>query len=91
MYDSLRREGIQFMFESLSFRGPVQQSEAPTDGASGLGCVLAHSMGLGKTLQVVALLHALTRAKHVRRCIVVVPVSLQRPWLETVLSRFLEF
>lgn len=48
----LQYEGVKFMwdacFESL---GTIES------GHGGGGCILAHCMGLGKTLQVLALLH----------------------------------
>ena len=59
---SHQKDGVQFMwnnvcdsFVDLTKSPPVTQS--PGDKVH--GCIIAHSMGLGKTLQVLALLHTL--------------------------------
>lgn len=46
-------EGVQFMWRELT--------AGAQDGEEGQGCILAHSMGLGKTLQAIALLACLDR------------------------------
>ncbi|KAK3271494.1 hypothetical protein CYMTET_20171 [Cymbomonas tetramitiformis] len=56
-------EGIQFAWDNLA-----QSLELLRTGNPGLGAVLAHSMGLGKTLQVVALLHTLLKSPLLREC-----------------------
>ncbi|RWS26955.1 Transcriptional regulator ATRX-like protein, partial [Leptotrombidium deliense] len=71
-------EGVKFLWNCL-----VESVErlGTTEGG---GCILAHSMGLGKSLQVVAFLHTLlTHAKtkdFVKRCIVVCPKNTARNW-----------
>ncbi|EOD38972.1 hypothetical protein EMIHUDRAFT_223806 [Emiliania huxleyi CCMP1516] len=50
-------EGCRFLFDNI-----VTSLGALAAGDGGLGAVLAHSMGLGKSLQVVALLHTLLHA-----------------------------
>ncbi|CAG0884775.1 unnamed protein product [Darwinula stevensoni] len=54
-----QREGIRFMFDACieSVRRKNQE------GVLGSGCILGHSMGLGKTLQVVAFLHTILTSK----------------------------
>lgn len=71
-------KGIKFMwdacFESL------EQLEK-TDGS---GCILAHCMGLGKTLQVIALVHSLLtneQTKKIKTVMVVCPLSTVLNWV----------
>ncbi|XP_071848103.1 uncharacterized protein [Apostichopus japonicus] len=68
-------KGIQFMwdctFESLA------DADKP-----GSGCILAHCMGLGKTLQVIAYLHTVMGAKQtgVKTALVVAPLNTVLNW-----------
>ncbi|XP_072942561.1 uncharacterized protein [Epargyreus clarus] len=74
-------EGVKFMwdacFESLS------QMEA---GHPGGGCILAHCMGLGKTLQVLALLHTVLTHPRVgmQRVLVCCPLSTVLNWVDEI-------
>lgn len=43
-------EGVQFMYDNLVVN--TEQLRDGGEGAKGNGCILAHCMGLGKTLQV---------------------------------------
>ena len=68
-------EGVRFMWENLvdvffDFEGGQQP-----------GCVLAHSMGLGKTLQVLALLHTLLRHEPGTRVLVLAPKNVLANWV----------
>lgn len=71
-------KGVQFMwtacFESLE---RAQKTE-------GSGCILAHCMGLGKTLQVITLIHTLltnTDKTNVKTVLVVCPLSTVLNWV----------
>ncbi|XP_013187647.2 uncharacterized protein LOC106132696 [Amyelois transitella] len=74
-------EGVKFMwdacFESLS------QLAA---GHPGGGCILAHCMGLGKTLQVLALLHTVLTHPGVgmQRVLVCCPLSTVLNWVDEI-------
>ncbi|XP_075981461.1 uncharacterized protein LOC142980064 isoform X2 [Anticarsia gemmatalis] len=74
-------EGVKFMwdacFESLA------DIEA---GHSGGGCILAHCMGLGKTLQVLALLHTVLTHPRVgmHRVLVCCPLSTVLNWVDEI-------
>lgn len=43
--------------------------------SSGFGCILAHAMGLGKTLQVISFVDVFLRYTKARTVLCVVPVS----------------
>lgn len=70
--------GIRFMWRTL-MEGP------PLDKVPAVGCILAHSMGLGKTCQVIVFLHLLAREfDHLHRTapkvVVVAPKSVLASW-----------
>lgn len=70
--------GIKFMWEAC-FESLEQIEKGP-----GSGCILAHCMGLGKTLQVVSLVHTLlgnSDRTNVRRVLVVSPLSTVLNWV----------
>ena len=80
--DALRphqREGVRFMYEAVcGLRRDARHRR------SALRCLLAHEMGMGKTLQVIALLWTLLkqgrRSQAARKAVVVCPASLVRNW-----------
>jgi len=77
-----QRDGVKFMYECvMGLRASVHTNKAHT------GCLLAHEMGLGKTLQVIALVWTLLKQSPfkrgmptVKRVIVCVPASLVGNW-----------
>ncbi|EFA07270.2 transcriptional regulator ATRX homolog isoform X2 [Tribolium castaneum] len=71
-----QKSGIQFMWEACYESVEILKTKP------GSGCILAHCMGLGKTLQVITLIHTLfthpvTKTKHV---LVVCPLSTVINW-----------
>ncbi|XP_064073832.1 uncharacterized protein LOC113396833 isoform X1 [Vanessa tameamea] len=72
--------GVKFMWDACF------ESVAATRGGGGGGCILAHCMGLGKTLQVLALLHTvLTHPKvGMRRVLVCCPLSTVLNWVDEI-------
>uniref|UniRef100_A0A182T0D3 Helicase ATP-binding domain-containing protein n=1 Tax=Anopheles maculatus TaxID=74869 RepID=A0A182T0D3_9DIPT len=69
--------GIKFMFDAC-FESLEQMKES-----KGSGCILAHCMGLGKTLQVVTLTHTLLANADltgVERVLIVCPLSTVLNW-----------
>ncbi|KAG5899552.1 Protein CHROMATIN REMODELING 20, partial [Gonioctena quinquepunctata] len=71
-----QRKGVQFMWDSC------YESVDQLQKHEGSGCILGHCMGLGKTLQVLTLIHTLfthevTNTKHV---LVVCPLSTVNNW-----------
>ncbi|RZF40355.1 hypothetical protein LSTR_LSTR008785 [Laodelphax striatellus] len=74
-------EGVKFMWDAC-----FESLEAIKDGEGG-GCILAHCMGLGKTFQVVSLVHTLLMYRsetRVRRVLICCPLT-------TVLNWYSEF
>jgi len=71
-------DGLRFMWDSC-----FENIEMIAKKEEGSGCVLAHCMGLGKTLQVVALVHTLINNQdvtNVKRVLILLPVNVQINW-----------
>lgn len=69
-----QKEGIQFMYDNCY--GNVDDVKED----NGSGCILAHCMGLGKTLQLIALIHTITRYPELqtKRILVICPKTTVR-------------
>ncbi|KAH9516920.1 hypothetical protein DERF_007633 [Dermatophagoides farinae] len=82
-------EGIKFMFDST-----IESVERLKEHAHESGCILAHSMGLGKTLQVIAFLHTIMTNLHIRDIIkhvlIIVPLNVAKNWIMEFI-KWLEF
>lgn len=92
-------EGVRFMWLRLmdgrtkGARGGLGSLAALDENDKGAGCILAHNMGLGKTFQVVTLLHTIASNippdnKELRRMLVLGPVNTMHNW-KAELKRFL--
>lgn len=70
-------QGIKFMWDACF------ESLERVKTTSGSGCIIAHCMGLGKTLQVIALSHTLLshEATDVKTVLIVCPLSTVLNWL----------
>lgn len=71
-------QGIKFMWDAC-FESIEAMNTTP-----GSGCILAHCMGLGKTLQVVTLVHTLltySEQTNVEKVLVICPVSTVLNWV----------
>ncbi|XP_034739450.1 transcriptional regulator ATRX isoform X7 [Etheostoma cragini] len=70
-------DGVQFMWDCCC------ESVKKMEKSSGSGCILAHCMGLGKTLQVVTLLHTLLLCEKLNfsTALVVCPLNTVLNWL----------
>ncbi|KAK6480455.1 mRNAional regulator ATRX-like [Huso huso] len=70
-------DGVQFMWDCCC------ESLKKTKKSAGSGCILAHCMGLGKTLQVVTLLHTLLLCEKMefKTALVVCPLNTVLNWL----------
>ncbi|KAJ8405745.1 hypothetical protein AAFF_G00311820 [Aldrovandia affinis] len=70
-------DGVQFMWECCC------ESLKKIEKSPGSGCILAHCMGLGKTLQVVAFLHTMLLCEKLKfkTALVVCPLNTALNWL----------
>uniref|UniRef100_A0A4W6FL56 DNA helicase n=1 Tax=Lates calcarifer TaxID=8187 RepID=A0A4W6FL56_LATCA len=70
-------DGVQFIWDSCC------ESVKKANSSSGSGCILAHCMGLGKTLQVVTFLHTVLLSKNLkfRTALVVCPLNTILNWV----------
>ncbi|XP_065852445.1 protein CHROMATIN REMODELING 20 isoform X2 [Euphorbia lathyris] len=69
--------GIRFMWENI-----IQTIGKVKSGDRGLGCILAHTMGLGKTFQVIAFLYTAMRSVDLglKTALIVTPVNVLHNW-----------
>ncbi|KAG6737428.1 hypothetical protein POTOM_058949 [Populus tomentosa] len=69
--------GIRFLWENI-----IQSIGKARSGDKGLGCILAHMMGLGKTFQVIAFLYTAMRSVDLglRTVLIVTPVNVLHNW-----------
>ncbi|KAJ4968959.1 hypothetical protein NE237_015660 [Protea cynaroides] len=69
--------GIRFMWENI-----IQSVRKVKSGDKGLGCILAHTMGLGKTFQVIAFLYTALRSVDLglKTALIVTPVNVLHNW-----------
>ncbi|KAG8380399.1 hypothetical protein BUALT_Bualt06G0011300 [Buddleja alternifolia] len=69
--------GIRFIWENI-----IQSVRKVRSGDKGLGCILAHTMGLGKTFQVIAFLYTAMRSVDLglKTALIVTPVSVLHNW-----------
>ncbi|KAM6907548.1 LOW QUALITY PROTEIN: transcriptional regulator ATRX-like [Xenentodon cancila] len=70
-------DGVQFIWDSCC------ESVKKANSSPGSGCILAHCMGLGKTLQVVTFLHTVLLSSNVkfRTALVVCPLNTILNWV----------
>lgn len=67
--------GIRFLFDN------VVECVSRFDTSSGFGCILAHSMGLGKTIQVISFVDVLLRHTAARKVLCITPINTIQNWL----------
>ena len=67
--------GIRFLYDNII------ESEERFRGSQGFGCILAHSMGLGKTFQVVAFIDIFLACTGGRKVLCIVPINTIQNWL----------
>ncbi|KAM7351107.1 uncharacterized protein ACRADG_004087 isoform 2-T2 [Cochliomyia hominivorax] len=74
-------DGVRFMYDSC-YGGVDTLKKSP-----GSGCILAHCMGLGKTLQLIALLHTVISYKELKttKILVLCPKSTVMNWADEII------
>ncbi|GAB5367798.1 hypothetical protein AAMO2058_001262300 [Amorphochlora amoebiformis] len=76
-------EGVKFMWYN------VAESLKRAKKEKGLGCILSHVMGLGKTIQAVTLMELFMRYKVGNHCLVIAPVSTTRNWVHELRNKWI--
>ena len=67
--------GIRFLYDNLV------ENQRRFNSSQGFGCILAHAMGLGKTLQVISFCHAFLNNTSAKRILCIVPINTIQNWL----------
>ncbi|KAG8280513.1 hypothetical protein J6590_080704 [Homalodisca vitripennis] len=67
--------GVRFLFDN------VVESLERFKTSSGFGCILAHSMGLGKTLQVVSFCDVFLRYTEGKTILCIMPINTLQNWM----------
>ena len=74
-------EGIKFLYDCII----ESVDRVNNENEPGSGCILAHSMGLGKTFQIVVFLHTIMTNKHlqdkIERALIIVPYNVIENWV----------
>ncbi|KAL3686280.1 hypothetical protein R1sor_008854 [Riccia sorocarpa] len=68
-------QGVRFMWENC-----IESVKKVRSDPDGVGCILAHSMRLGKTLQVITFLHTVLMSDILKTALIVVPVNVLHNW-----------
>lgn len=67
--------GIRFMYDNI-----VESLARIKEKQTGFGCILAHAMGLGKTLQVISFIEVFLRCTQAKRVLCIVPINTIQNW-----------
>lgn len=71
-------EGVKFIWDSC-----FEKVELIKQGNKGSGCILAHCMGLGKTFQLITLIHTVmahSELTTIKRVLVLMPINVLKNW-----------
>ncbi|XP_065212538.1 uncharacterized protein LOC135840116 [Planococcus citri] len=67
--------GVRFLFDN------IVESLSRFETSEGFGCILAHSMGLGKTLQVVSFCDVFLRYTEAKSVLCIMPINTLQNWV----------
>jgi RAD54-like protein 2 len=67
--------GVRFLFDNII------ESTTMFKNSTGFGCILAHSMGLGKTLQVVCFCDIFLRHTDSKTILIIMPINTLQNWV----------
>jgi len=67
--------GVRFLYENLI------ESIKNFEPAHGMGCILAHAMGLGKTIQTISFIHIFLKFTNSKKVLVILPINTLQNWL----------
>ncbi|RWS14079.1 helicase ARIP4-like protein [Dinothrombium tinctorium] len=67
--------GIRFLYDNLI------ENLSQFDRSLGYGCILAHSMGLGKTLQIISFIDIFLTYTSARHVLCIVPINTLQNWI----------
>ncbi|CAC5401557.1 RAD54L2 [Mytilus coruscus] len=70
--------GVRFLYDNLI------ESLSRFKSSPGFGCILAHSMGLGKTIQMIALIDVLLRHTAAKSVLLIVPINTLQNWMAEI-------
>ncbi|KAK5979049.1 Helicase ARIP4 [Trichostrongylus colubriformis] len=66
--------GVRFLYDN------IVESLSEFETSPGFGCILAHSMGLGKTIQVITFIEVFLRVTKAKKVLVIVPINTIQNW-----------
>lgn len=67
--------GVRFLYDNII------ESPSVYEKSQGFGCILAHAMGLGKTLQVVTFSEVFLKATKGNHVLIIVPINTLQNWV----------
>ncbi|XP_069101475.1 helicase ARIP4-like [Argopecten irradians] len=67
--------GVRFLYDNL-----IESMERCRSSA-GFGCILAHSMGLGKTIQMISFIDVFLRHTQLKSVLLIVPINTLQNWV----------
>ncbi|GFR72897.1 helicase ARIP4-like [Elysia marginata] len=67
--------GVRFLYDN------ILESLERFRTTPGFGCILAHSMGLGKTIQLISFIDIFIRCAHGKRVLCIVPINTLQNWM----------
>ena len=71
---------MTFLHIMSSFLLSLYRRLSQFEKSQGFGCILAHSMGLGKTLQMISFVDCFLRHTKAERVLIIVPVNTLQNW-----------